>query len=147
MLAVSSTEALYYLAAATTPGSPLPLHTLSENVSAIRTILDKVLSIDIPSDPLSPLIHIHVKQSSSSSSSSSVVLTRQEQTRLLQDVTDEALNNGVLITRMQRVWHQEAVEHRPSIKICVSAGLTKKECEKAATIVKNALVKVLGKKR
>ncbi|GAA5820676.1 hypothetical protein JCM10212_000451 [Sporobolomyces blumeae] len=73
--------------------------------------------------------------------------TRQEQERLLQEIVDLCGENGVLLTTTKRTWAQEMVEHQPSIRICVSAALTKKEIEKAGTVVKNAINKVLGKKK
>lgn len=65
----------------------------------------------------------------------------------MQEVVEDALSQGVLITRAKRLRGQEMSEARPSIRLAVSAGLTKKESEKAATVVKTAIVKVLGKRR
>jgi len=67
--------------------------------------------------------------------------------RILQDVVEEALAQGVLITRAKRLRGQEMVEPRPSIRLAMTSALTKKETEKALNVVKTALVKVLGKKR
>lgn len=67
--------------------------------------------------------------------------------RVLQEVVDEALNQGVLITRAKRLRGQEVVEPRPTIKLAVTAALSRKDTEKAAQIVKHALVKVLAKRR
>ncbi|GAA6028215.1 hypothetical protein JCM8097_006921 [Rhodosporidiobolus ruineniae] len=72
---------------------------------------------------------------------------REEQEKLLQEVVDLCAENGVLLTTTKRNWAQEMVEHRPSIRIAVSAALTKKEVEKAGGVVKAALTKVLGKGR
>lgn len=65
----------------------------------------------------------------------------------MQEVVDEALNQGVLITRAKRLRGQEVVEPRPTIKLAVTAALSRKDTEKAAQIVKHALVKVLAKRR
>ena len=70
---------------------------------------------------------------------------REELERLLQEVVEECAHNGVLVSRTKRNWEQEMVEQRPSIRICVSSALTKKEIEKAGGVLKSALVKVLGK--
>ncbi|GAA5975459.1 hypothetical protein JCM11641_004270 [Rhodosporidiobolus odoratus] len=70
---------------------------------------------------------------------------RDEQERLLQEIVDLAAENGVLLSTTKRNWAQELVEHRPSIRICVTAALTKKEMEKAGSVVKSAIGKVLGK--
>lgn len=137
MMAVSSTEALFYLTTPTfnTLGVPmLPLAPLDDNVLILRSMLDKLSQIDIPSDPLSPLIHFSLKPSPD------VSLT--EEARILQDVVDEALNNGVLLTRAMVVAQHEMNVRRPSIRICVSAALSKKECEKAAGVIKAAVSKI-----
>jgi serine palmitoyltransferase len=140
MMAACSTEALFFL---TTPtpnanGVPmLPLSTLEDNVTSIRSILDKVPGIEIPSDPLSPLIHFTIKTAD---------MPLPEQARVLQEIVDEALNNGVLLTRAAFVAHQEMVVRKPSVRLCVSAGLTRKECEKSGNVIKSAVTKVLKKR-
>ncbi|GAA5925814.1 serine C-palmitoyltransferase LCB1 [Sporobolomyces koalae] len=73
--------------------------------------------------------------------------TRQEQESLLQEIVDLCGENGVLLTTTKRTWAQEMSEVKPSIRICVTSALTKKEIEKAGTVVKNAINKVLGKKK
>jgi serine palmitoyltransferase len=72
--------------------------------------------------------------------------TREEEERLLQEVVDECASQGVLVTRAKYVNDQERALPRPSIKIHLTAGLSKKENDKAATIVKSALTKVLSAK-
>lgn len=70
---------------------------------------------------------------------------REEQERLLQEIVDAAAENGVLLSTTKRNWSQEMVELRPSIRICVTSALSKKEVEKAGNVVKSAVAKVLGK--
>ncbi|KAH0587433.1 hypothetical protein H2248_006222 [Termitomyces sp. 'cryptogamus'] len=167
LLAVSASEGINILRS-----SPSILSTLQENVRAARMILDRVDCITIPSHPASPIIHIHIRSPSSSSSSlhpssASLPLTLkpsnpvspiprdaiiwdwdiESEERLLQDVVDEALVQGVMITRAKRLRGQETVEARPSIRLALTSALTKKETEKAVTVVKSALVKVLAKRR
>ncbi len=89
----------------------------------------------IPSDPESALIHIYMIHPPEE-------INLEE--KLLQDVVDDALSQGVLITRASRLRGQEVFEPVPSLKIMVSAAFTKKEMEKAAGVVKGSLVKVLG---
>lgn len=62
-------------------------------------------------------------------------------------MVDEALAQGVIITRAKRLRGQEMVEARPSIRLALTSALTKKETEKAVGVVKTALVKVLSKRR
>jgi len=67
---------------------------------------------------------------------------------LLQRVVDEAIeSSGVLVTRARRLRGQETFEPEPSLKVCVSGALSRKEVEKAAQGLRAALVKVCGKKR
>ncbi|KAL2216196.1 serine palmitoyl CoA transferase subunit LcbA [Thermoascus aurantiacus ATCC 26904] len=76
-------------------------------------------------------------------------LSVEDQQFLLQDVVDECLANGVLITRLKSLPDnfepQQVVP--PALKICLTTGLTKKEVEKAGTIIRHAITKVLSKKR
>lgn len=64
--------------------------------------------------------------------------------RLRANVVEEALSQGVPLTRAQRLKGHEALEPKPSIRIAVNAALTPKETENAANIVKAALLKVLA---
>ncbi|KAF8314084.1 serine palmitoyltransferase [Clavulina sp. PMI_390] len=164
MLAMAASEGIAKLT--TTPSILTDLHA---NIFAIRSVLDKLDCITIPSHPASAIIHIYIRNSSTPSghlhpeaaakkrpSNPLQLITREAppptpeeiavEERLLQEVVDEALAQGVLLTRAQRVHGHETVEPRPSIRIAASAALTKKETEKAVAVVKNALVKVLGRR-
>ncbi|KDQ09539.1 hypothetical protein BOTBODRAFT_137657 [Botryobasidium botryosum FD-172 SS1] len=172
LLAVSASAGIEMLVS-----TPSLLTTLHENVLAVRSVLDKLDCITIPSHPASAIIHIFIRSSATGStlspsyvptfsgvsssanaahkpSNPTSVLSRDPEQfdiaaeeRLLQDVVEEALAQGVLITRAKRLRGQEAVEPRPSIRLAITAGLTRKEVEKAAGVVKSALIKVLGKRR
>lgn len=129
LLAVAANEGLDFLSGKMSATGQLPLATLSDNIKYLRAVLDKLESvIYIPSSPSSPLIHISIRKNEN--------LLLYEQERMLQDVVDECRENGVLVTRAKKVWKQEAVQAEPSIRICVSAGFTKKEMEKAANVIK-----------
>ncbi|KAI9429281.1 serine palmitoyltransferase [Lactarius indigo] len=52
---------------------------------------------------------------------------------------------GVWITRARRLRGQEFVEARPSIRLAITAALLRMECERAANVIKAAIVKVLTK--
>jgi serine palmitoyltransferase len=60
---------------------------------------------------------------------------------ILQDVVDEALAQGLTITKAKRLRGQEMVEASPSIRLALTSGQTKKETGKAVNVVKHALVK------
>lgn len=165
LLTVAASEGINILR-----NTPSILATLQENIQAARAILDRVDCITIPSHPASPIIHIYIKNSKSSlhpSTAATIVPSTkpsnptsilpkdaaswdwdiQAEEKILQDVVDEALAQGVLITKAKRLRGQEMVEPRPSIRLALTSALTKKETEKAVQVVKNALVKVLSKRR
>jgi len=157
-LSVSASEAISILR-----NTPSILTSLQENVRAVRSILDRIDCVTIPSHHASPIMHINVRLASPSVSKSShlgkpsnplSVLPRDPpvfdielEERLLQEVVDDVLAQGVLITRAKRLRGQELTEARPSIRLAISSALTKKDCEKAASAIKTSLVKVLGKRR
>ena len=66
---------------------------------------------------------------------------------MLQDIVDEVLAQGVWITRARRLRGQELVEVRPSIRLAVTATLSRKECERAAAVIKAAVTKVMAKRK
>ena len=67
--------------------------------------------------------------------------------RLLQEIVDECISQNVMVTKAKRLRGQENVEARPSLKLAISAGLTRKEVEKAVGVVKAVCVKVLGRRK
>lgn len=168
-LAVSASEAIQILT-----NNPSTLTTLHENVRLVRSILDKVEGIYIPSHPASSLIHIQLGKLTPPSLSPSRLLKRgpaiepiqtrssnpqsvlpvnpsqfdvEVEERVLQEVVEEALAQGVLITRAKRLRGQEVVEPRPAIKLAISAALSKKDIEKAAMAIKSSFAKVLSRKK
>ncbi|MCO5612951.1 hypothetical protein L7F22_067224 [Adiantum nelumboides] len=56
MLAVASSTAIQHLIS-----TPSIMSTLQDNVRILRNVLDHVESVWIPSDPISPLIHIQIR--------------------------------------------------------------------------------------
>lgn len=172
LLATTASEGINILTS--TPSILTDLHT---NIYALRSVLDKVDCITIPSHPASAIIHIFVRAPSTISTSSSLLspdsaalakpasparaanpqsLVPREgaptydqidlEERLLQEVVEEALDHGVLLSRAKRIRGIESLEPRPSIRITATAALSRKDTEKAAAVVKAALVKVLGRR-
>ena len=153
--------------------TPSIMATLQDNVRVIRGVLERLDCIILPSHPASAIQHIYVKPISPSSllppspdtpmpkslshggksNPASVIpydpvkFNLDEEERLLQQVVEDCLANGVMITRAKHLRGQELFEPRPSIRIAVTAALTKKDCEKAAAVIKSSLVKVLGRRR
>ncbi|KAH9018455.1 serine palmitoyltransferase [Lactarius hengduanensis] len=158
LLAVSALEGINILR-----NTPSILSTLQENVRAIRAVLDRVEAITIPSHPASPIIHIHLRSAATLSASTSVsakppnpatpaprdspLFDIAGEEHLLQDIVDEALAQGVWTTRARRLRGQELAEARPSIRLAVTAALSRKECERAASVIKAAVVKVVTKRK
>ncbi|KAK9469897.1 pyridoxal phosphate-dependent transferase [Lipomyces arxii] len=133
-LAATASEAVSIL-----QKSPDLFATLNSNTRAFRAIIDKSQYVTSPSDLESPVIHLRL--------SDEVVTTRKivDEDRLLQDVVDECVANGILITRNKTVQSQEVFPVEPSLKVIITTGLTKREIEKAATVVKAAISKVMAK--
>jgi serine palmitoyltransferase len=120
----------------TTDGLP-PLSS-SASISSIPPppIPNKDAIIHIPSHPNSALIHIFLLTPPP---------TMEAEEKLLQEVVDETLGKtDVLITRARRLRGQETFEPEPSLKICISGALSRKEVEKAAKGLRETLVKVCG---
>ncbi|GAB5586791.1 serine palmitoyltransferase component [Umbelopsis nana] len=150
MLAVSAAEALRIISQ-----QPTILTELADRMQSIRqTFKHKSLEplIDISSadmDSPAPFLHIRAKPTflKLHLKGEETEISREDEERLLQDVVDECAYQGVLITRAKYVIEQEKNCPRPSIKIHATTGLTKKETEKAAGVVKAAITKVFGKWR
>ncbi|KAF7330927.1 Serine palmitoyltransferase 1 [Mycena venus] len=165
LLAVSASEGIEILRS-----SPSILTKLQQNVRAARALLDDLDCISIPSHPASPIIHLHVRSKSGAGggllhpasaatvsakpSNPASVLPRDAskwdwdinaEERALQQVVDEALKRGVMITRAKRLRGQEMVEARPSIRLALTSELSADEVKKAVKIVCQALKDVLRK--
>ncbi|GAA5854417.1 hypothetical protein JCM8547_001813 [Rhodosporidiobolus lusitaniae] len=199
LLAVTGSEALTLLNLPLSSTDPAhPLANLPANVRTLRSILDPISTIEIPSAEISPIIHFTIRSSvidalhkaqsgnegrvtrarSHSNVSHPPALAapggissalaargvsaevearmateaaREEQERLLQEIVDLCAENGVLLSTVKRNWAQDGnalaqnYEHKPAVRINVTAALTKKEVEKAGGVVKSAIAKVLGK--
>jgi serine palmitoyltransferase len=165
LLAVASSESINILR-----NTPSILSTLQDNIRAVRAILDRADGLSIPSHPASPIVHLHVRGATTSlavpapgaapppqqlgpSKPTSIVPASaptfdiELEEKLLQEIVDEALAQGVLVTKAKRLRGQEMVEARPSIRLAITSALTRKECEKAANVVKAAAAKALSKRR
>ena len=77
-----------------------------------------------------------------------------EQELLWLDVVEECLANGVLVARlrpMPQILGAGAKElgwqPTPALKVCVTTGLSKKELEKAGTVIRHAITKVMTRKK
>ncbi len=131
LLAVSGIEALNML---DKEGAEL-MERLNSNIRAFRLGFTRNLTgvvMDAQED--SPLIHLRFKRMS---------LNRAEDEFALQQVVDQALKEGVLVTRAKYVLGQEKNPPAPSIRICLSAGFTVRDVDRAASVLREAFRNVL----
>lgn len=150
MLAVSTSEAIQII-----KKESANLVELAERSRTFRQVLShKTLEpyIELSSgdlDNAAPFFHIRAKPAFLESRllDNEAELARDNEEYLLQDLVDECAYQCVLVTRAKYVIDQERACPRPSIKISVTIGLTKKENEKAAGVVKYAIIKVFSKWR
>ena len=107
LLAVSSSEGINIL-----QNMPSILSTLQEDVCTIRAVLDRIDAVTIPSHAASPIIHIQLHSATPSASISTKPVNTTTpapcdalsfdivgEERLLQDIVDEVLAQGVWIAR------------------------------------------------
>lgn len=142
LLATSGSEAITYLR-----NNPSVLLTLQDNIRAVRAVLEKTEGITLLGHRASPIVHFCLRTQSQSLSPSGLTYDHEAEERILQDIVDDSIANGVLITRAKHLRGQEMIESRPTIRIAVTAALTKKEVEKAAGIVKASVTRILSKRR
>ena len=149
------------------------MHSLHTNTAAFRSILSVVDNIQLASHALSPIQHIFLTPSKEyqiiATSSESIDKSDEEKVEaVLDDICEDTLVNGVFITVAGHLRGQEGdigalsagvsntriapggasppTEPRASIKIAISAALSKKETEKAALVVKNSINRVLKRR-
>jgi 7-keto-8-aminopelargonate synthetase-like enzyme len=158
MMATTASEALAILQQ---PEGEHLITTLRENIKTMRAQLDPRSDwLTVTSSPENPIVLAVLKPE--------VVASRRytldEEERVLQECVDEALAQGVLITRLKSMppppggnpmatngtagaRQNKEWQLQPALKICLTTGLSKKEVEKAGTVVRHAVTKVLTRGR
>ncbi|PGH26571.1 hypothetical protein AJ80_01700 [Polytolypa hystricis UAMH7299] len=122
---------------------------LRENIKAMWSQLDPRSDwVYCSSAPENPVMLLVLKPEVVSSKRLSV----DDQQQILQDIVDESLANGVLISRLKSIPDEVVPKHiatpePPALKICLTTGLTRREVEKAGTTIRHAITKVLRQKR
>ncbi|KTW32041.1 serine C-palmitoyltransferase LCB1 [Pneumocystis jirovecii RU7] len=139
-LAVIASQAILMLQQ---PSSSDYFTALRKNSNIFRSIIEMNEFIDISSHKDSPIVIFRIKKEFLEKYGWSF----EETEGVLQEIVDECLNNGILIMRVRKINSQEIWEFGPSIRICINIGLSKKETEKSAIIVKSAISKVLKLRR
>ncbi|KAH0831343.1 serine palmitoyltransferase [Lanmaoa asiatica] len=142
LLATSGSEAIGYLR-----NTPSVLTTLHDNVDTIRSVLEKTEGIVVLGHRASPIIHFCLRNSLPYLTVTPPTPNHEAEERVLQDIVDDALANGVFITRGKHLRGQEMIDSRPTIRIASTAALSKKDVEKAAGIIKASIARVLARRR
>ncbi|KAF2121973.1 pyridoxal phosphate-dependent transferase [Lophiotrema nucula] len=130
---------------------PEILSGLRENIKAMRGQLDPRSDwVKCTSVPDNPILILVLKPEVVKSKN----LSAQDQGQLFQDVVDECISNGVLITRLKSMPPGVGVAPRdqgwqpvPALKVCVTSGLTRKETEKAGTVIRHAITKIVSRRK
>ncbi|KAJ3206479.1 serine palmitoyltransferase component [Dinochytrium kinnereticum] len=131
ILAVSAIEALKSL-----KESPELLDRLRDNIEVIRSTLTRagIAGVVFSGDESAPFLHIRLRSRRE---------TREDEEKILQEVVDQSIKDGVLVTRAKYVIGQEPFLPDPSIRVCASAAHNKKESERSAVVIRDAIKKVL----
>ncbi|KAI1454639.1 aminotransferase class I and II [Annulohypoxylon moriforme] len=143
MAAVTASETLNVLQC-----NPDILLQCRENIRAMRAQLDPRSDwVQCTSDPENPVMLLVFKPEVISSRR----LSNEDQERLFLDVADEALANGVLVTRLKSVMLNGSIGTKdiniqPALKVCITSGLSKKEIEKAGVTIRHAITKIMTRK-
>lgn len=142
LLATSASEAISFL-----QNTPSVLAALHDNVDTIRSMLEKTEGITVIGHRASPIIHFCLRSSQQYLMATPLAPDHEAEERVLQDIVDDALANGVFITRGKHLRSQEMVDSRPTVRIAATAALSKRDVEKAVGIVKASIARVLAKRR
>ncbi|KAF2835939.1 glycosyltransferase family 48 protein [Patellaria atrata CBS 101060] len=127
------------------------LTQLRENIVAMRGQLDPRSDwVRCTSAPENPMMLLVLKPDVVSARNLSLV----DQEVIMQDVVDETLANGVLVTRVKSLPVAPGANSRdigwqpqPALKVCVTTGLTKKEIERAGVVIRHAITKVMTRRK
>ncbi|KAI9291537.1 PLP-dependent transferase [Neoconidiobolus thromboides FSU 785] len=127
-----------------TEEGPAKLLKLRENISIIKKLLNNCphfVPLDGTEFMNSPLLHIRIQKHLIANYS---IL---EESKLLQEIVDECLKDGVMTSRAKYHPTQEIKTIQPSIRFNVSIALTTKELEKCFNSLKSNTQKILSKKK
>ncbi|ROW15772.1 hypothetical protein VPNG_02086 [Cytospora leucostoma] len=141
MLAVTASETIGLL-----QSNPEILHTTRENTRALKAQLDPRSDwVVCTSAPENPLLLLVIKPNVVQSRR----LSPEDQGRVLQECVEEALANGIMITRLKTSLINKSIgggRIQPALKVCATNGLSKKEIEKAGITIRHAINKVMTRK-
>ncbi|KAJ2672191.1 serine palmitoyltransferase component, partial [Coemansia sp. RSA 1285] len=118
------------------------------NTTLLRTLLKRIAGLQVDGAPDSPIIHVRLSPDTLvRMKRSGGAWTKTDIDRVLNELSDEALKDGVLLLPAKYVDDHEHILPNSSIRICVSTAHTRKEIEKCAHAVKSAVSRITSKKR
>ncbi|KAG5930571.1 hypothetical protein E4U42_006659 [Claviceps africana] len=145
MLAMAASETVHLL-----QSNPDILTQCRENIKAMRSQLDPRSDwVTCTSAPENPIMLLVLKPE--------VIAMRKlgldDQERILLDCVDECLVNNILIAKLKTRPYAHAIGARdgkwfaqPALKICITSALSKKDIEKAGTVIRHAITRVMTRK-
>ncbi|KAF2096426.1 serine palmitoyltransferase 1 [Rhizodiscina lignyota] len=143
MLATTASETIRLL----TMGGPEAIRQLRESIKVMRAQLDPRSDwVRCTSAIEGPILILVLKDEVVRQRN----LDRDDQEWLFQDIVDECLTNGVMITRLKAMPvmigsnpREDGWQPTPALKVCVTTGLSKKEIEKAGVVIRHAITKIM----
>ncbi|KAJ2056536.1 serine palmitoyltransferase component [Coemansia sp. S146] len=122
--------------------------SMRENASLLQTLLRRIPGLQVEGALESPLMHIRLTpETLVRMKRSGGAWTKTDIDRVLAELVEEAQKDGVFLTRAMYVDEHERLLPNSSIRICVSCAHTRKDIEKCAHAIKNAVSRVTSKKR
>jgi len=115
--------------------NPQLLEDLANKTAILVKGLGNLKGVKLTSMKTSPVIHLQL---------TSKPRERIEEDEILQNIVDEALANGVHITRAMYIPEQERFAPPPSIKIYASSAHSDAQLNKAVEVIRNAVNKIVG---
>jgi len=129
LLAVAAHEALNVI----DENSQL-IESLGQKAKRLCDGLSKIKGMTVTSLSTSPVIHLKLQDSP--------LKDRMDEDEILQEICDEALANGVFISRAWYIVEQESFPPSPSIRIYASAAHNNEQIDEAIHVIKAAVEKV-----
>ncbi|KJZ76190.1 hypothetical protein HIM_04272 [Hirsutella minnesotensis 3608] len=145
MLAMTASETVHLL-----QSNPDILSQCRENIKAMKAQLDPRSDwVICTSAPENPIMLIVLKPDVIKARA----LTIDDQERIFMECAEEALINGVMVARFRTSPYTQAIAAKdggwhaqPALKVCITSGLSKKDVEKAGTVIRHAITKVMSRK-
>jgi len=146
MLATTASETVSILQT-----NPDIMVQLREDIKAMRAQLDPRSDWVYCSSSIdNPILLLPLKPEVITSKRFSI----EDQESVLQDIVDETLANGVLITRLKSMppalnstRREQGWRLQPALKVCITTGLSRKEVEKAGITIRHAITKVVSRRK